>query len=698
FLFFFAALKYMETDVVAIIGPQSSVVAHTVLQIADEFTTPFLSLATDPTLSPIQFPYFVRTTHSDRHQMTAVADVVYHYGWKKVTVIFVDDDYGRNGLAALEDALDRKQCLVSYKAKILPGDPTEAQVMDVLVKVALMESRVVVLHLHYGAGAKVFSVAQYLGMLSNGYVWIATEWLAAALDSAPHLAVQAMTSNLQGVLVLRPHTPDSARKNAVSAEWNKLARGGSLGLNAFGLYAYDTVWLLAHAIDSFLNQGGNVSHSADSKLKFFEGGKLHLEKMLIFDGGPLLLKNILNTEFVGLTGVVKFTPDVSLVNPAYEILNVIGTGLHRVGYWLNGSGISATAPGTRTRTRSRSNALKSVVWPGESVRTPRGWVFPTDGKLLRIGVPRRAFFGEFVSQVGDTNGFRGFCIDVFVSAVNLLPYAVPYEFAPFGNGEVNPNYDALVSSIAAGTFDGAVGDIAIVTSRTRLVDFTQPYAESGLVVVSRVKAMNSGAWSFLRPFSLNLWAACLAAFLFIGIVVWILEHRINDDFRGPVKRQLITIVWFSFSTLFSSHRENTVSTLGRFVLITWLFIVLIINSSYTASLTSILTVQQLYSPIKGLESLKRGNDPIGYQVGSFVEGYLMNGLGIEKSRLRAMASLDEYADALRLGPQRGGVAAVVDERPYIDLFLSSQCDFRIVGQEYSKSGWGFVSTFNENPP
>ncbi|KAF3327955.1 ABC1 protein-like protein [Carex littledalei] len=59
--------------------------------------------------------------------------------------------------------------------------------------------------------------------------------------------------------------------------------------------------------------------------------------------------------------------------------------------------------------------------------------------------------------------------------------------------------------------------------------------------------------------------------------------------------------------------ENTVSTLGRFVLLVWLFVVLILTQSYTASLTSILTVQQLSTGIRGLDSLISRPDPIGYQ-------------------------------------------------------------------------------------
>ena len=139
--------------------------------------------------------------------------------------------------------------------------------------------------------------------------------------------------------------------------------------------------------------------------------------------------------------------------------------------------------------------------------------------------------------------------------------------------------------------------------------------------------------------------------------------------------------------------ENTVSTLGRFVLIIWLFVVLIINSSYTASLTSILTVQQLYTGIQGLDSLLSSNDRIGYQVGSFARSYMMEELGVPASRLRELA-IDDYADSLQRGPSNGGVAAIVDELPYVELFLSTNCQFRTVGQEFTKSGWGFVRSFS----
>ncbi|XP_076949315.1 glutamate receptor 3.3-like [Bidens hawaiensis] len=689
FLGMLGALQFMERDTVAIVGPQSSVVAHIISHVVNELQVPLLSFAaTDPTLTNLQFPYFVRTTQSDLHQMTAVAEIVDYYGWRDVIAIFIDDDYGRNGVLALDDTLAAKRCRISSKVGIPPGSEYgRSEIMDILVKIALMESRVIVLHVYPDMGFLVFSVAQYLGMMGDGYVWIATDWLSSYLDSNIPYPSDKM-ENMQGVVALRQHTPDSLKKRELVSKWRKLT---SVGLNSYGLYAYDTVWIVAHALEAFFSQGGVISFSNDSRLSSGGLEDLHLDALNIFDGGKMLLDNIWASDFVGLSGRVKFGSDRNLVNPVYGIINIIGTGFRTVGYWSNGTGLSTLTPEDLQLNRSNaSQQLHSVIWPGEIVTKPRGWVFPNNGKLLKIAVPLRVGFKEFVSQLPGSNMSKGFCIDVFVAAVNLLPYAVPYQFVPYGNGKDNPSYTDLVKLIAAGVFDGAVGDIAITTNRTRIVDFTQPYAASGLVVVAPFKKMNTGAWAFLRPFSPTLWAVTAAFFLVVGTVVWILEHRINDEFRGSPKSQIITILWFSFSTLFFAHRENTASTLGRIVLLMWLFVVLIINSSYTASLTSILTVQQLSSPIKGIESLKKSNDRIGYQVGSFAERYLVDEIGIPDSRLVALGTPDAYADALIKGSKNGGVAAIVDERPYIKLFLSNQCKFRVVGREFTKSGWGFA--------
>ena len=88
-----------------------------------------------------------------------------------------------------------------------------------------------------------------------------------------------------------------------------------------------------------------------------------------------------------------------------------------------------------------------------------------------------------------------------------------------------------------------VGDIAITTDRAKVVDFTQPFIESGLVVVAPIKESKSSAWAFLRPFTPMMWFVTGMFFFVVGTIMWILERRINDDFRGPARRQIVTIIW-----------------------------------------------------------------------------------------------------------------------------------------------------------
>ena len=63
------------------------------------------------------------------------------------------------------------------------------------------------------------------------------------------------------------------------------------------------------------------------------------------------------------------------------------------------------------------------------------------------------------------------------------------------------------------------GDITITTNRTKIVDFTQPYIESGLVVVAPVLKLNSSAWAFLRPFTPTMWCVTRISFLLVGAVI-----------------------------------------------------------------------------------------------------------------------------------------------------------------------------------
>ncbi|GAV89451.1 Lig_chan domain-containing protein/SBP_bac_3 domain-containing protein/ANF_receptor domain-containing protein [Cephalotus follicularis] len=689
------AFQLIEKEVVVIIGPQSSGIAHIISEIANGLQLPIVSYAaTDPTLSALQFPFFVRTTQSDANQMAAMADLIDFYGWKEIIAIFVDDEYGRSGISALSDQLDKKMSKISYKLP-LSIEFSQNEVTDLLNKSKILGPLVYVVHVNPDPRFRIFTIAQKLHMMTGNYVWLTTDWLSATIDSFSPKS-RSRLNLVQGVVGLRQHTPGSTQKRAFVTQWKKMQQKGlaSSELNTYGLYAYDTVWAVAYAINKFINENNNISFSLSDKLTDMKQAKIQLGKPKVFDGGTVLLGILLQTNFTGLTGQVQFDQDRNIVTSGYDVINVDQMTIHTVGYWSNNSGLSVLPPENRKGKQNFYSPvdqnLHNVTWPSGNSELPRGWEIANNESPLRIVVPNRASFVDFVTEVNDSHTVQGYCIDVFMEALKLVPYDVPYIFKPFGDGRSNPSYNELVRMVADNVFDAAVGDIAIVTNRTKIVDFTQPYAASGLVILAPVSNTKPSAWVFFKPFTLEMWGVTASAFVMIAVVIWILEHRVNDDFRGSPKRQLVTMFLFSFSTLFKTNKEAPLSPLGRMVMVVWLFLLMVMTSSYTASLSSILTIQQLSSPITGIESLITSNWPIGYQVGSFAYSYLSENLYIPQSRLVSLRSPEEFKRALQDGPNGGGVAAIVDEFPYVELFLSNETDFGMVGQPFTRNGWGFA--------
>lgn len=131
----------------------------------------------------------------------------------------------------------------------------------------------------------------------------------------------------------------------------------------------------------------------------------------------------------------------------------------------------------------------------------------------------------------------------------------------------------------------------------------------------------------------------------------------------------------------------------RMVLVIWVFVVLIITQSYTASLASFLTVQRLRPKYADVLDLVRDQRSVGYQKGSFVKDFLIQEMNFSESRLIPYGSIEEYHNALSTGSGNGGVAAIFDEIPFIQLFLGKYCnEYTMVGPTYKTDGLGFVSS------
>lgn len=142
--------------------------------------------------------------------------------------------------------------------------------------------------------------------------------------------------------------------------------------------------------------------------------------------------------------------------------------------------------------------------------------------------------------------------------------------------------------------------------------------------------------------------------------------------------------------------EKFNSNLARFVVIIWIFVMLILTQSYTASLTTLLTVQQLQPTTITdylAKLLKNGNN-VGYTGGPFIYGMLKT-FGFEDSKIKLFKSLDKFDQAFSSKNADDSIAAALDEIPYMKLFLKKFCSkysmIIEVDQSFKTDGFAFVS-------
>ncbi|KAL9273612.1 Glutamate receptor 2.7-like protein [Drosera capensis] len=688
-----AALYLIEkVEVKAILGPMTSMEAEFVTFLGAKAQVPIVSYsATSPFLSSIQSPYFVRAAQDDSTQAQVIAAMVQAFGWREVVPIHIDNDYGEGIMPYLMDSFQQISARIPYTS-VLSSYASDDQILEELYKIQTMQTRVFVVHMSANDGSRLFANANKAGMLSEGYAWIVTNGVGNFLDSLDHDTIE----NMQGVLAVQTYVPKTQKLDNFINRWklkiqeDRVNFPKSAKLNVIGLWAYDAASALARAVEKVLNMSSffvstnNNSSSTD------------LDSIKVSQIGPMLLQAILRTKFEGLAGVFSLN-DGQLLSSTYQIVNVIGNSGRGIGFWTPDDGLSKDL-NINIQSISPTPNLRTIIWPGDTSSVPKGWVIPTSGTKLKIGVPIRPGFEEFVTVTHDAvkniTTVSGYCIDVFDAAMRRLPYFVPYEYVAFvkpDNFTSAGSYDDLISQVYFKKYDAVVGDVTIIANRSNYVDFTQPYTDSGVIMVVPVKDANiNRAWIFLKPLTWELWVTSFCFFVFIAFLVWLLEHRISDEFRGGSPLQQIgTSLYYSLCTMVFAQKENVVSNLARLVVVVWMFVVLILTQSYTASLTSMLTVQQIQPTVTNLNVLLNNGEYVGYQEGSFV-GELLIQLGFKETKLRAYSDPEQLDELLRNGSAHGGIAAVLDEIPYMNLFLSNHCSYTMVQPTYKTGGFGFV--------
>jgi len=245
---------------------------------------------------------------------------------------------------------------------------------------------------------------------------------------------------------------------------------------------------------------------------------------------------------------------------------------------------------------------------------------------------------------------------------------------------------ALVDALAAKRGDVALGALSITSQREQVMDFSYPFYNSGLDIVTNTEG--SSVLGMIRVLFNAQLLKTLGLLLMLVIcfshILWLFERRVNEEeFPGPYKAGLAESLWWTLTVLITLGCENKSprGLPGRLMAIIWMASGVLMISLLTASFSSSLTVRSLAGKINGPADL--AGHEIATVGGSTAEQWLKT----HQIKVRAYPSVDEAMAAV----SSQATEALVYDEPILRYHLANSPNkrLRLVGNIFEEQGYGF---------
>ncbi|WP_452221228.1 transporter substrate-binding domain-containing protein [Lacinutrix salivirga] len=300
-------------------------------------------------------------------------------------------------------------------------------------------------------------------------------------------------------------------------------------------------------------------------------------------------------------------------------------------------------------------------------------VLDTSTKILNVGI---AGSEPFVFTETKT----GIAVEIWETIAKEKNWN--YKYTAFGN------VDDALHALNQNKIDLVVGPISITAKRMETMQFSQPFYNSSISIISRIN--DQSIWQKIKPlFSIKLLMAVgvfLIILAFVGALLWLAERKKSPEqfSENPVKG-IGTGMWLAIVTMSTTGYGDTapITLLGRIIAGTWMVISIIFATTMVAGIASTLTISNIEaSTISNIEQLS--GRKTATVAGSSSEAFLNK----TKTKVIAVNTLDQAITTL----ENKKVDAVVFDRPQLLYYLKENHkeNLYISKAEYYKQGYGFV--------
>lgn len=256
--------------------------------------------------------------------------------------------------------------------------------------------------------------------------------------------------------------------------------------------------------------------------------------------------------------------------------------------------------------------------------------------------------------------------------------------------------DSLLMGLKDQSIDIAISPLTITSERSKFIDFSVPYylSNSGGLVkhqtsFKRIREYASAIFSF-RFFNIIITLLLLIAFF--GFLTWHFEKHHNPEEFGTGRKGLWNGFWWSAVTLTTvGYGDKSPKTIGgKLVGLVWMFIGIILISSFTASITSTLTIEKMEISSEDIFSYKHVK--VGTVANSATEQWLLNNFF---NNVKSYHTFDQVLDALR----KDEIKVVAYDEPLLRYTINndSKNEFELIKVKYNPSmySFGFNDRFGE---